>query len=227
MIRGRAPIPAFFLAIAVVAFVSGCASDPMKKGLSYYQRGYCSVSVPQWLSEARKGNAAAKNDMGLIWLQGCPDVGIPMNNTEAYNWFVLAAQNGEPVAMLNLGDMHRDGLGTQKDSEKAKVWYTLAARRGNPSAQARLVALGATVPTVDFPVARLTSSTPNSPPHRGSSVGDWLQVFAAALIMGSSNEYRNRSNSQPAMTNAQYGTNCYSTVSSYSEGNATVKTTCR
>lgn len=93
---------------------------------------------------------------------------IPIDNTQAYNWFVLAAQNGEPAAILNLGDMHRDGLGTRQDLEKAKVWYTLAARRSDPGAQARLAAMGVEVPPIDFPNVQTGRAQ-----RSGSTLSDW------------------------------------------------------
>jgi TPR repeat protein len=218
-------IVAWTLCIAIAFFfVGGCVSDPIQNGQKYYAKGYCGVATYQWLQEAKNGNAAAQNNMGLIWRQGCPDASIPMDDAQAYNWFVLAAQNGEPVAMVNLGDMHRDGLGTKQDVEKAKVWYKLAARRGNPAAQSRLAAIGEEVPPVDFPTMPVANKV-----RGGSGLSDWLQVFAAALLIGSSNEYQSISsgNRYPTQENIQFQTNCYSTVNSIYEGQASVRTTCR
>lgn len=206
-----------------VGFQVGCVSDPIQKGTDYYSKGYCSIAVLEWLPEAQSGSPAAQNNMGLIWRQGCPDLSIPIDDTEAYNWFVLAAQNGEPVAMLNLGDMHRDGMGTAQNLEKAQVWYKLAARRGNSAAQSRLAAMGIDAPPIDFPVVQAPKSDMG-----GSTLSDWLQVFGAALLIGSSSEYQSLGSSYPNNSmNVEFQANCYTTASSVYEGQATVRTTCR
>ncbi|MDU0355021.1 tetratricopeptide repeat protein [Paraglaciecola aquimarina] len=53
----------------------------------------------------------------------------------AFEEFSSAAEDGDPNAQFNLGLMHEQGLGTQKNDEKALVWYKKSATLGNMFAQ--------------------------------------------------------------------------------------------
>ncbi len=55
----------------------------------------------------------------------------------ADQWRVHAAQ-GNAEALFNLGQLYRQGLGVEKDAEKAEVYYTRAAGRGHAAAQSNL-----------------------------------------------------------------------------------------
>src|SRR4051812_23233578 len=53
-----------------------------------------------------QGNAAAQNNLGLIYRDG---LGVPQDYVEAIKWFRLAAGQGNAGAQFNLGNMYRDG----------------------------------------------------------------------------------------------------------------------
>jgi len=54
---------------------------------------------------------------------------------QAYKEWLALAREGVPQAMINVGQMHRLGLGIKSDPEQAKAWYSRAAEAGNPMAQ--------------------------------------------------------------------------------------------
>lgn len=56
---------------------------------------------------------------------------------EALDWFEVAAKYGNVVAMYNCGLMFQDGIGTEKNSDKADYWFEKAAKNGHPAAQER------------------------------------------------------------------------------------------
>ncbi|MER6826589.1 caspase family protein [Streptosporangium sp. NPDC000563] len=58
--------------------------------------------------------------------------------SEATQWYAKAAEAGDPVAPLHLGQLYEEQY---KDRDQALYWYTLAARRGNGAAQERLTGL--------------------------------------------------------------------------------------
>lgn len=161
---------------SVVLIVTGCSTVNM--GTSALNRGDCAAATKHWIWRAKSGDPAAQNNMGLIWERGCPSWGdgIPQDYTEAYNWFILAASNGQPVAMRNLGVYHESGLGVDQDIEKAASWYALAARHGDSGARARLVAIGRSVPAPDLIAQR----------GDGSS---WVSAFAAAFLLAAASDY--------------------------------------
>ena len=45
-------------------------------------------------------------------------------------WLTAAADQGAPRALVNLGRIHEQGLGTSQDLEKARLLYERAARSG-------------------------------------------------------------------------------------------------
>ena len=61
------------------------------------------------------------------------------NFWEAYNWYSIATEQGSIRAMVELGNMYRNGwyiVDTNED--KAIYWYKKAADQGDPEAQAEL-----------------------------------------------------------------------------------------
>jgi Sel1 repeat len=57
--------------------------------------------------------------------------GVPRNYKEAMYQFGIAAAQGNPRAMANLGWMYQNGLGTETDYSKAYEWYLKAAESGD------------------------------------------------------------------------------------------------
>lgn len=153
--------------------LASCTS--INGGIRSFNVGDCAGAVRQWLPLAQRGDSGAQNNMGMVWEQGCQDwgEGFPVNYTEAYNWFMLAASNGLPLSMYNLGRSHELGFGVEQSSEKAVAWYTLAARHAEPYAQARLAALGQAVPAANLVVQQ-------APVAEGS----WTEAFALAFLTG-------------------------------------------
>jgi TPR repeat protein len=55
----------------------------------------------------------------------------------AARWYQRAADLGEAIAQLNLGEMYMLGLGVPRDAARAHLWLTLAARQGRAWARDR------------------------------------------------------------------------------------------
>ncbi len=60
------------------------------------------------------------------YLYGDENNGIPRDFDEARALFLSEAENGNPLAMYDLGRMCADGLGNEADAEEAKRWYAEA-----------------------------------------------------------------------------------------------------
>ena len=50
-------------------------------------------------------------------------------------WRLLAEQEDDAEAQLNLGQMYQYGLGIKKDHKEAVKWYLLSAEQGDAEAQ--------------------------------------------------------------------------------------------
>jgi len=60
--------------------------------------------------------------------------GVEMDKRKAFNYFELAADQGNPHAQFNLGIMYYSGEGVEMDKRKAFNYYKLAADHGHPDA---------------------------------------------------------------------------------------------
>lgn len=73
---------------------------------------------PDWWTEEYK--------QAKLYLYGDEDNGILRDFGEARALFLLEAENGNPLAMYDLGRMAADGLGCEADAEEAHRWYEQA-----------------------------------------------------------------------------------------------------
>jgi TPR repeat protein len=84
---------------------------------------------------AGKGDAAAMNDLGALFLHG---LGGPADLAKAAEWFEKAAAAGNSVAMANIGSLYMNGQGVTKDYAKARRWFQQSVDSGNAAAMANL-----------------------------------------------------------------------------------------
>ncbi len=83
----------------------------------------------------RAANEARDRDVmyltGLMFDRG---EGVPQDYQEAFRWYVLAAEAGQPGAMNSLGLMYALGHGVSQDHSEAMKWWTKAADSGSIAA---------------------------------------------------------------------------------------------
>ena len=60
---------------------------------------------------------------------------VPQDYTEAYKYFLKAAENGHADSQERLGYMYYNGSGVKKNAAKAAEWWLQAAEQGNADAQ--------------------------------------------------------------------------------------------
>jgi TPR repeat protein len=86
------------------------------------------------------------------------------DHAEAFKWFEKAAENGNAVAMNNVGSLYAKGQGVPQDYAKARDWYKKAAEKGNGVAMNNL--------GVDF-------ATGQGVPQDYVKARDWFEKAAA------------------------------------------------
>lgn len=101
--------------LAQKAATQSCKGS-VKKGLTAYNAGKFEEALCHWLPKARRGDASAQNNMGLLFERGL-SVQTPQSDDEAARWFLLAAQQGLSLAMRNLAIVqtrmgHKDAAGS-------------------------------------------------------------------------------------------------------------------
>ena len=52
--------------------------------------------------------------------------GVPQDFKEARKWYQLAAEQGNALALFNLGWMYAGGKGAPQDYVKAQMWFNIA-----------------------------------------------------------------------------------------------------
>ena len=74
-------------------------------------------------------NAAQINSLGVWHERGLH--GLPKNAEKAFEYYQLAAEYGNALAMHNLGDLYRQGKGVPHNGAAAFEWYQKAAQAGH------------------------------------------------------------------------------------------------
>jgi TPR repeat protein len=85
--------------------ISSYAAD-FNKGLTAAQSGDFATALKEWKPLAEEGNAAAQNNLGLMYHNGW---GVPQDYKEAARLYRLAAEQGDADAQSNLGVMYERG----------------------------------------------------------------------------------------------------------------------
>jgi len=105
------------------------------KGHQAYNSGDYQTAHTEWQPLAEANNADAQFGMGLLYANG---FGVPLDDTQAMKWYLLAAEQNHPDAQVNLAVMHANGWGVPQSDEEAIKWYSLAANQGVTPAQIAL-----------------------------------------------------------------------------------------
>jgi hypothetical protein len=98
---------------------AGQAAKPAPRG---------DAEAEQAFRRAEAGDAAKANAIGTWYEKGRH--GLPRDGSEAFAWYRKAARLGSDLALHNMGDCYRDGIGVAKDWEKALECYLACAAKG-------------------------------------------------------------------------------------------------
>ena len=87
------------------------------------------LSAKKLLKKAKKGDKKRQYELAQKYQSGYKD--IKQDVKEAFFWYQKAADQGHPKAQGMLGLYYKNGIGTEKDTIKAKEWYTKASANGH------------------------------------------------------------------------------------------------
>lgn len=107
----------------------------VEDGYQAYQDGDYKLALSIWKKSAKKGDANAQYNIGMLHDFG---KGIPENNKEAIKWYKKAAEQGYSAAQLNLAAMYNNGEGVPVSIDLASKYYLYAAKQDNELAQISL-----------------------------------------------------------------------------------------
>ena len=114
------------------------AQADLDDAIAAYQTGDHTTVLKEFIGSAVQGDAAAQYNLGLMYDKG---EGVPLDEAEALQWYLLAAEQGHAKAQSNLGNLYEHGLGVQQNYFEAVKWYRKSAERGDPSGQIFLASM--------------------------------------------------------------------------------------
>jgi len=98
-------------------------------------KGKYSKALATYQTAADQNYATAMNNLGYIFYNGR---GTPVNYQLALKYYTISSSMGNTYSDVNIADMYRDGIGVEKDIDKAIFHYELAAAEDNTTALSSL-----------------------------------------------------------------------------------------
>jgi GAF domain-containing protein len=90
-----------------------------------------SANFEQLQQLAEQGNPAAENALGLIYAQGDTKQAVKKDESEAFRWFIKAAEQNYVPAQSKLGALYWGGRGVPASLNQAYFWTVLARAGGD------------------------------------------------------------------------------------------------
>jgi TPR repeat protein len=94
---------------------------------------------PPLRERAAKGDPEAQFTLGKNYEAGRG--GLKKDYTEAYRWYRLAADQGDPFAQASVALLYRFGKGVPRDYVRAYMWFQISADRLTGPDQASILEL--------------------------------------------------------------------------------------
>jgi TPR repeat protein len=129
----------FFVAM-IVMLTAGIAAEEFDKAVASYEKGGYIAALNTFYPLAKKGDAKAQYNVGLIYEKGR---GVKADLSEAMRWYEKAAKQGNGKAQYNLARLYH-AKGDQQEPhayEKAKYWYEKAIENNIKEAYNNLATL--------------------------------------------------------------------------------------
>ncbi len=126
--------------IALAGFAAPAHAD-FAAGVAAFRDGDYKAAYEAWLPLAQQGNAAAQQNLGILYNKG---LGREVDLVEAAKWYRRAARGGNANAQTKMGVFLARGLGIARDYTQAAGWFREAAEQHHPEAQYNLGILYAT-----------------------------------------------------------------------------------
>lgn len=84
------------------------------------------TAVKELRMQAHMANSMAPYEMARMYMDGTAAKSHAQDYGKAARWFRLAAQQGMPVAQIELGKLYEQGLGVPQDYVTAHMWFNVA-----------------------------------------------------------------------------------------------------
>ena len=122
------------LPIVIILAASASAFADMQQAQLAFKKGDHEAAIKEFTALGNAGDISAQIMLGALYSKGGA---IPRDDQAAAIWFQKAAQQGNPEAQYQLGNLYEDSRLPQNYSEALR-WYEKAAQKGLAKAQVRL-----------------------------------------------------------------------------------------
>lgn len=92
--------------------------------------------LEQNLRLAKEGDVEAQMNLGYMYLYG--NNGVEQDFTKAFEYYKMAADKDNPIALNNVGSLYFNGIGTEKNRARAISYFNKSAKLGNDNAATNL-----------------------------------------------------------------------------------------
>lgn len=120
------------LAAVLAVSLASPAIAGFYEGLVAAQAGDWGKAMAEWLPLAKDGNPGAQSNLGDMYARG---LGVEEDQTEAYRWHSLAAEQGIAKSVLFVGLALSAGTTVEKDILAGATKVLIAQRLGHPAAR--------------------------------------------------------------------------------------------
>ncbi len=126
------------LAALLFFAATGSVAADFAAGAQAYDAGDIETAIEEWRASAAEGELDAIVALASLTEDG---IGLPQDYKDAAALYRRAAERGDPVAQLNLGDYYSRGKGVERDLVQAYFWLSLAMAQGENWPAARRAAI--------------------------------------------------------------------------------------
>ncbi len=105
------------------------------EGRAAYEHEDWSTALLEMRPLAVRGEARAQHVLGLMYQFGR---GVPPDDVQAFDWYMLAAMQGYSASQKKVGVMYHEGRGVPQDYKQAIVWLRKSAEQNDVQAMAAL-----------------------------------------------------------------------------------------
>ena len=92
--------------------------------------------LEQSLRLAKEGNVESQMNLGYMYLYG--NNGVEQDFEKAFEYYNMAAEQNNPIALNNIGSLYFNGIGVEKNRAKALDYFRRSATLGNDNAATNL-----------------------------------------------------------------------------------------
>lgn len=106
--------------------------DRFQDAAEAYRDGDFARAMQLWRALAKNDDDNAQHNIGSMYKNGH---GVEQSDAAAQDWFLLAAEGGNPVAQFEVGKNFETGTGVDLNLPLGLFWIKKAADQGYPPAQ--------------------------------------------------------------------------------------------